>query len=143
LLSGVAVIDLQDLIANLSEDNISKKNEHVALLLLYIDQGTLAHSTRRLPHSALLLLRLVLSGQALQHAILACMIAKQSKRSKRKSEGSAHGASTGTESRQARGPSLPGRHRALALSAPLRQLALLRRIGADWGLQQTVSGEVG
>jgi hypothetical protein len=51
LLSGVAVIDLQDLIANLSEDNISKKNEHVALLLLYIDQGTLAHSTRRLPHS--------------------------------------------------------------------------------------------
>jgi hypothetical protein len=46
LLSGVAVTDLQDAIDNFHNDDISKKNEDVPLLLPCINQRSLVPSAR-------------------------------------------------------------------------------------------------
>jgi hypothetical protein len=51
LLSGVAVTGLQDVIDNFHNANISRKKEDVTLLLLYINQRSLAPFARRLGRS--------------------------------------------------------------------------------------------
>jgi hypothetical protein len=83
LLNGAAVTDLQDVIDNFHNDNVSKKNEDVTLLLLYINQRSLAPSARRLGRSGAVYMGApfpVAADSSASH--IACMIAKTPKRRK-------------------------------------------------------------
>jgi hypothetical protein len=81
LLSGVAVTDLQDVIDNFRNDNISKKNEDVTLLLLYINQrsfGALCAPATSLWRGLHFAPFPVAADSSASH--IACMIAKTPKR---------------------------------------------------------------
>jgi hypothetical protein len=82
LLSGVAVTGLQDVIDNFHNANISKNNEHVTLLLLYINQRSLAPFARRLGRSGAVYMAPfpVAADSSASH--IACMVAKTPKRRK-------------------------------------------------------------
>jgi hypothetical protein len=83
LLSGVAVTGLQDVIDNFHNANISKNNEHVTLLLLYINKRSLAPFARRLGRSGDVDMGApfpVAADSSASH--IACMVAKTPKRRK-------------------------------------------------------------
>jgi hypothetical protein len=84
LLNGSAVTSLQDVIDNFHNANISKKYQHLTLLLLYINQRSLAPFARWLARSFWRGLHFALFPVAADSSAshIACMIAKTPKRRK-------------------------------------------------------------